>query len=113
MTEPEALLLSIAIEAPVAYALARWRGWPGRGPGHAAIAAAVATAATHPQLWALALHLYPRFGYLPGLGVAEVLVVLAEAVVLAWGAGLSPRHALALSLAANAASSAVGLLLAG
>ncbi len=113
MTEPEALLLSIAVEAPVAYVMVRARAMPGRGAWHAALAAAIATMATHPHLWALALLLYQRLGYWPGAIVAEVLVVAVEAVILAWSAGLSPRHALVASTAANGASVGVGLLLSG
>ena len=59
MNEFEALVLSAAIEAPVAWLLVRATAWPCRGPLHAALAAAVATACTHPQLWNAVLGLTP------------------------------------------------------
>ena len=109
MTEFEALAVSIAIEAPMAYVLVRFANWPCRGPLHVSAAAALATAATHPQLWAAALALYPRLGHWPTLLVTETLVVVAEAVVIAWAGSLTIRRALAVSLVANGASLAFGL----
>jgi hypothetical protein len=112
MTEIEALVLSAAIEGPVAYTLVRAARFPGRGPLHAGLAAMLATAVTHPQLWQGALWLYPRIGFWSGLLIAESLVVLAEAAIIAWAAGLSPWRALAVSGLANGASGGAGLLLA-
>jgi hypothetical protein len=113
MGQIEAMLISMAIEGPVAFTLVRLCGWPCRGPGHAALAAMLATAATHPQLWAASLWLYPRLGYGPTVVVAESIVVLAEACVIAWAAELSPPRAVLTSAVDNAASVAVGLLLPG
>ena len=113
MTEPEALLISIAVEAPVAWLLARGLRWPGRGPVHVALAIVLATAATHPQLWAGALALYPHLGHVPTAVLAEAVVVVVEAAVVAWAAALDGPRALAVSLVANAASVAVGMLLTG
>ena len=111
VTEIEGLLLSAAIEAPVTWLVA-WRlRLGGRGPGHVALASAVATAVTHPQFWAAALLAYPRFGYWPSVAALEALVVLVEAVLIAWMAELPVPAALAVSLIANAASCAVGLAL--
>ncbi len=111
MTEIEALLLSVAVEAPVVYALVRAARWPCRGPGHVAAAIALATAGTHPQLWHMAPWLYDHLGYAPGLALGEGLVALAEAVVVAWAAKLPPVRALAASVVANGASLLIGLLL--
>ena len=111
MTEFEALLASAAIEGPVAYLLVRLTRWPCRGPLQAAFAVMLATAATHPQLWAASLWSFPRFGYWPTMAVTEGAVVVVEAAIVAWVAALSPRRALAVSALANATSFAVGLAL--
>ena len=111
MTEPEALALSIAIEAPIAWLVVRIAGWRSIGPRHVAGAAAVATAVTHPQLWAAALWAYARFPPLPALLVLEAIVVLVEAVLISWIAALAIRHAMLVSLVANAASLLFGLWL--
>ena len=111
MTEIEALLLSAAIEAPVAYLIVRLARWPSRGALHAGVAAAVATAVTHPQLWAAAEWAYPRFGYWPSLAVLEAIVILVEGGLIAWMASLSLPRAMLVSLIANAASCAAGLLI--
>ena len=113
MTELEALLLSAAIEAPVGYLIVRMARWPGRGALHAGFAAAVATAVTHPQLWAAAEWAYPRFGYWPSVGGLEAAVVLVEGGLIAWMASLPLHRAMLVSLAANAASCAAGLLIQG
>jgi hypothetical protein len=111
MTEVEALALSIAIEAPLAWLVA-WRAkWPGRGPWHVAAASAVATAVTHPQLWTAALWAYQRFPPLPALFALEAIVVLVEGLLIAWMARLTIRQAMLVSLIANAGSLLFGLLL--
>jgi len=51
MTEIEALALSAAIEASIAYLVMLLARWPSRGNLHVAAASAAATAITHPQLW--------------------------------------------------------------
>jgi hypothetical protein len=111
MTEFEAMMLSIAIESPLAFAMVSLAGWPCRGPLHAAIAVMLATAVTHPQLWAASLWLYPQIGYWPTVGVTEALVILAEATIIAWVTGLSPARALVISGIANGASTLAGLAL--
>jgi hypothetical protein len=112
VSELGALLLSAAVEGPVAFALAALSGWPSRGPVHVAAAAMLATAATHPRLWEGALWLYPRIGYAPGVAAAEGVVILVEAAVIAWAAGMSAGRALVVSTVANGASAGLGLLLA-
>ena len=111
MTEAEALLMSAAIEAPIAALIVGLARWPSRGALHAGLAAAVATAVTHPQLWAAAEWAYPRFGYWPSVAVLEIIVVLVEGGLIGWMASLSLPRAMLVSLAANAASCAAGLLI--
>jgi hypothetical protein len=111
MTEFEAMLLSAAIEAPIAFAMIAITRWPCRGPLNAAIAIALATAVTHPQLWTSALWLYPRIGFWPTVACTEALVVLVEAAIVIWTTGLSPARALAVSAVANGASTLTGLVL--
>jgi hypothetical protein len=109
MTEIEALALSIAIEAPIAWLLAWRAGWP--RPWQVAAASAVATAVTHPQLWAAALWAYARFEPLPALLALEAIVVLIEGGLIAWIARLTIRQAMMVSFLANAGSMLFGLLL--
>src|SRR5882757_4892072 len=111
MTEFDAMVLSVAIEAPLAFAVVSLARWPCRGPLHAAIAITLATAVTHPQLWAASLWLYPRLGYWPTVGCAEALVILAEAAIMVWATGLSSARALAVSALANTASTLAGVVL--
>ncbi|MGA7676458.1 MAG: hypothetical protein WCA78_15610 [Rhizomicrobium sp.] len=113
MLEYEALLISAAIEAPVAFLIVRATHWPCRGAVHVGFAAAVATAVTHPQLWAAALWAYPRFGYWPSAIVLETIVVLVEGGLIGWMVSLSLHRAMLLSLVTNAASCAAGFLIVG
>lgn len=113
MTEPEALALSAMIEAPIAYVTARLARWPCRGSLHVAAASAAATAITHPQLWAVALWAYPRLAYWPSILGAEAIVVLVEAGLIAWMAGVRIDRAGLVSLLANAGSFSVGLWIDG
>lgn len=105
--------MAVAVEGPLAYALARRAGWPCRGPWHVALASAAATAMTHPQLWFGALWAYQRFSYWPTALVGETLVVLAEGLLISWMAQLPLRPAFLVSLLANAASCAIGLVVIG
>lgn len=112
MSEFEALLLSVMIEAPIAWLIVRWRAWPCRGANHAALAAAFATACTHPQLWAGVNAFTPDIGYVPTVALGEIAVVVVEAGIIGWVVMLPPARALLLSLATNSASLAFGLVLA-
>ena len=67
MSEAEALLISMAIEGPVAFALVALARWPSRGALHVGAAAMIATAVTHPQMWTLAIWSYGRFPYWPAI----------------------------------------------
>ena len=113
MQETQALLFSVAIEVPIAYLIVRLARWPCRGALHAGLASGVATAVTHPQLWAAVIWAYPQFGYWPSVIVLEALVVLAEGVLIAWMAALAIRRAMLVSLIANLASCVAGILLFG
>ena len=109
MTEAEAMLISAAIEGPIAYALARGARWPSRGALHVGVASAAATAITHPQMWEAALWAYPRFPYWPSILTIEAAVVVAEAVLIAWMARLALSRAGVVSLVAHSASFLFGL----
>lgn len=113
MVEAEALLISVAIEGPIAFSIVRLARWPCRGALHAGLASAVATAVTHPQVWSAAFWAYPRFPYWPGIVVLEALVILAEGLMIAWMAMLALPRAVVVSLIANAASFLAGFLIAG
>ena len=113
MTEFQGLLLSVAVEAPVAWLLAALTRWPSRGAGHVAAAAAVATAVTHPQLWAAAAWLMPQFGWPTTAAAGEAAVVIVEGLLIAWMARMRPGQAMLVSLCANTASFVVGLLVTG
>lgn len=112
MTEIEALALSAAIEALIAYLVMALARWPSRGNLHVA-AAAAAAAITHPQLWAAALWAYSRFPYWPSIIVLEAVVVLVAGGLIAWIAGLRLERAMVVSLIANSGSFFFGLWLEG
>lgn len=111
MLEIQAMAISAAIEAPIAYLVVRIARWPSRGAIHAGFASAVATAVTHPQLWAAAQWAYPRFGFWPSVAGLEALVVLAEGALIAWMAALAFHRATLISLLANSASCLAGLFI--
>ena len=111
MNETQALLLSMAIEGPVAFALVAFARWPSRGALQVGAAAMVATAVTHPQMWALAIWSFGRLPYWPAILAIEALVVVVEAALIAWMARLTLMQAGAVSLAANGASFLIGLWL--
>jgi len=113
MTEAEALLVSAAIEAPIAFLIARFARWPCRGALHVGLASAVATAVTHPQLWSAALWAYPRYPYWPSVIALEAAVIAVEGLLIAWMARLALRHAMLVSVIANSASCLAGLLIVG
>jgi len=110
MAEAAALAISAAIEAPVAWLAVRLARWPCRGLLDAALAAAVATAVTHPQLWAAAEWAYPRYGFWPSAIGLEAMVVAVEALLIAWMAQLALHRAFVVSVLANLASCLAGLV---
>ena len=112
MVETEALLVSAALEGPIGFLVARLTRWPSRGAAHVGLACAVATAVTHPQVWAAAFWAYPYFPFWPTAVALEALVIVAEGVMIAWMAQLTFPRAMIVSSIANSASFLFGLWLA-
>jgi hypothetical protein len=111
MSEFEAMLLSAAIEGPIAFAVVSIKRWPCRGPFQVALTVMLATAVTHPQLWAASQWLFPRISYWSALGILECAVILIEAAIIAWVSGLSWARALVVSAITNSASATAGIIL--
>jgi hypothetical protein len=107
LTQTLALLLSIAVEAPVATAVVAFVGL-GR-PSRAALAAVVATLLTHGFAWRGILLASESFDWATTVIAAEVLVILVEAVVYRSLADLSVGGSMATSCVANAASTLFGI----
>lgn len=108
MTQLEAMLVSMASEAGVAAgAAAAWRLPPWR----AALAAILGTALTHWPLWQVFGAAAGALGYWPALLVSEAVVVLIEALVYRFALRARWTAAAAISLAANAASALLGLII--
>lgn len=111
MTEIDALLLSVAVEAPAAALLIRIMRWG--TAWRAALAATLATLGTHWLAWRGILWLLPWFDYAAAVLLVEAGVVAMEAVAYRLIVPLGLRRALVMSLAANAASTVIGLMLYG
>lgn len=105
MTADVALLLTVAVEAPLWVAGLRATG--SSGPVRAVAAAVGVNVLTHPLLWAV---LAPA-PTLTSVLAAEGCVVVVEAAVVRLVIGRRAGVALLLALGANAASLACGLLL--
>ena len=111
MTEADALLLSVAVEAPAAALLIWLTRW---GPAwRAASAATLATLGTHWLAWRSILWLMPWSDYAATVLLVEAGVVAMEAIAYRLIVPLGLRRALVMSLAANAASTVIGLMLYG
>ena len=113
MTQSEALLLTLAIEVPIAVGLVAALRWT--SPRRLLLVAASSLAAstwTHPLLWMveplLAATIRDRA---LRLGLLEAGIALVEAAVYWLAAGLPPRRALLVSVVANGASLGAGLLI--
>ena len=108
MDQPSALAASIAVEgAVVALLLMRMdRARLLRGIA----AAALATLITHPLAWWSIKTLEPSAGYWAAVAAVEALVCLAEAMAYRFLVPLTWPAALAVSVAANVASTFAGLL---
>jgi hypothetical protein len=104
----QALGLTLAVEVPVLAAFARAAGWAGWG--RALVGAVGVNVVTHPVLYAVST----GFGAPWQLVGAEVAVVAVEtALLVAWWRVRAGEDAVTLALvvlAANAASTALGLL---
>ncbi len=108
MTQVDAMLLSIAMEVPVALLIGLTQGV--RMAFATACAAALGTMLTHPLVWHGATGLMPVIGYVPTVSIVEAFAVLGE-WPLYMLAGWSARWALAGSLLSNGVSFVVGLYL--
>lgn len=105
-----AFALTVAVELPVATALLRAPGAPSASPARRAGLVLFANLASHPVLW-FVLSALPLRGA-ASLALSEAWAVLAEAALYRLALdGVSGRRCAAASLAANAASLAVGLAL--
>jgi hypothetical protein len=111
VSQLQALLLTLAIEVTVGILLlARWGGavaWR-----RAALAAAGASLVTHPVAWWANTVGLTAWSFAVRAPVIEIAVVAAEALILRWALPVTARRAAAVSIAMNAASFAVGLMLA-
>jgi len=107
LTQTDALLLSIAIESAVAWALIAGLRW---GAGvRGALAAAVGTLLTHWAAWSGFQWLHEDLGYAPTLVVVETGVIGVEWVVYRVLVPLAAARALLASAIVNAASTLAGL----
>jgi hypothetical protein len=109
MSQIEALALSMLIEALVAALAVRALNWG--SAFRAAIIAMAGTFATHWAVWSFVEQGAPSLDYASAVVVAEAGAVAVEAIIYALALPVSPARALALSLSANGASFAAGLLL--
>jgi hypothetical protein len=106
MDQIDAMLLSMASEAPAAAALGLLAG---RRVSQAAAASAVlGTLMTHPVVWYGALTLYTVMDYWPAFAIVEAYAILCEMAVYQVLTGLAWARAFALSFAANWASILLG-----
>jgi hypothetical protein len=111
VTQTQALLLTLAIEGPVAVAFVAWRRWaPGR-LGIVAVASVAASLLTHPLLWLVDPLLHSSLDTPARWALLETSIALVEAGVYAVGAGLATGRALWTSVIANAASFGAGLVI--
>ena len=110
LSQPLAMLLSIAVECVIAAAFVRVLGWGRAWRG--AAAAALGTLLTHWLAWHGAPAAMAAIGDIEGFVAVEAGVTIVEAVVYRYVVPVSPLRALIISLAANGASAGVGVLLA-
>jgi len=109
LTQTDALLLSIAIEAATAWPLVAGLRW-GSG-ARAALAAAVGTLVTHWAAWAGCQWLMQDLGYAPALVVVEAGVIGVEWIAYRLLVPLPALRALLASAIVNATSTLIGLAL--
>lgn len=107
--QTSALLLTLAVEVPIAGLLARAIGANLR---RAMFAALLASWVTHPVAWQLAAKLGSD-DYRTGIALIEGAVVLAEAGIYRLLRCCSAWAAIGISTACNAASWLIGVLLLG
>jgi hypothetical protein len=111
VSQLQALILTVAIEVPVAILLLG--RWGSRVAWHrVALAAAGASLVTHPLAWWANTAALAAWPFAARATLIEVAVAAAEALILAWALAVTARRAAVVSIAMNAASFAVGLMLA-
>lgn len=110
MNQPEAMLLSIAIEMPIVLLVGRAasRDEP---TVQLLMVACGATLVTHPFAWYGMAALDGPLGTWPALGVVELGVGLAESLFYARIAGLGWRWGFLAGFASNAVSAGYGVLI--
>lgn len=110
MSQLEAMLLSLAVEVPLALGLvALMRSTTERAEwGRLALVAVAATLLSHPFAWFANEHLTIHWPV--RAAIIEVSVTVLEAVLYAWLGRLGLWRGLAVSTVANAGSFGVGLL---
>ena len=99
--------LTLLVEAPIVWA---GTGAAARGTGWRLAAALLPSSLTHPWAWRVLGHYGPH-DHAAGLLLVEGIVWVVEVPLLMLLAGLSLRRAVGVSVAANAASLALGLLI--
>jgi len=112
LSQTQAMLISLGLEAPCVLGLGWARRWMPKSqlPGWF-LAAIAATLVTHPFAWDFSVTHTPDLT--PG-GKAmriEAAVVLAESLIYTLGLRISPARGFTLALVANAVSFGVGLVL--
>lgn len=111
MDQIDAMLLSMASEAPIAALLGMLVSR--RVSMLAAAAAVLGTLMTHPIVWYGALRLYEVIPYWPAFAVVEAYAIGCETILYQVFTGLGWPRAFALSFAANWASIGLGWALVG
>jgi hypothetical protein len=108
MDQPWALVASIGIECAIVAILLGRLGWEKVLRG--IIAATLGTIVTHPLAWWSIVAIEPAVGYWAAVAAVEALVCLAESLAYRLLVPLAWPRALAMSVAANAASTFSGFL---
>jgi hypothetical protein len=111
VTQAHALLLTLAIEVPLVVGLAVAGRRPRAEVARLGVAALGASLLTHPLLWLADAALSDTLAWAPRVAALEVGVALVEAAVYAVAGGVGWRRGTLLSLVANGASLAAGLLI--
>jgi len=109
MNQPEAMVVSILIEAPIVLLLSRLSS----SKDSAVLVGLVAVAATlitHPFAWWGNVAFSPLLSWIPRIAFIETGVFIVEGVVFAIGVGWSVRKGLLLSFLANLTSTLFGIV---
>ncbi len=107
MNQPEAMVVSILIEAPIALLLARFSSK--EGLWMVPLVAIAATLITHPFAWWANVGLMPYLSSFPRISLVETGVFLVEGLVFSIGASWSLRKGMLISFLANLASTLFGV----